>query len=524
VNPEDFSAAPALVRKTAEAGRRSPATALNFVVEDGSADEITLAAFLAPAAALAGRLRRSGLRTGDIVAIRGSGGSRAVSEAIVACTLAGLVAAPLVSLLGDADVDMILDTAGARGLLAEPAIKSRDLTGHLRRTCERRPDVVVGGIGALAGEADFALPVTDERPGPVDWTAVSDDSLGFVLFSSGTTGVPKGVLHSYATVDAEVHDFADQLDLLRDGHLLQPFPLGHIGGIAGLFICVTLGRDMTQLNSWNAVVAADAIDRYRVTGSGTSPYFVQTLLEERERRGAGLETLRALESGGGPVGRELVYRAARLGLRLSRGYGSTEHPTATTHHADDPLEQRAGSDGFPLNGTRVRVLGADGRDLPAGHDGEVLLAGPEQTLGYLSGDTSAFLAGGEWFRTGDVGHLTESGELVITGRIKEIIIRGGENISASEVEKLLAEHPGIAEAAVVGVPDAKFGERAHAFIVLRPGSGPVDLESVRGFFDERRVSRFKTPEYVTTVPYLPRNSLGKVQKHLLTADLTPRDS
>jgi acyl-CoA synthetase (AMP-forming)/AMP-acid ligase II len=523
VNPEDFSAAPTLVRKTAEAARWSAGTALNFVVEDGSADETTLAVFLASAEDLAGRLRRSGLRTGELVAIRGGGGSRAVSEAIVACVLAGLVAAPLVSLLGDADVDVILDSTRARGLLAEPAIRTRDLTGHLRRTRQRRPGVVVGGIGALAADAHFALPVTDEHPEPVDWSAVRDGSLGFVLFSSGTTGVPKGVMHSYGTIDAEVHDFADQLDLLRDGHLLQPFPLGHIGGITGLFICVTMGRHMTQLNSWNAAVAADAIDHYGVTGSGTSPYFVQTLLEERERRGTGLETLRALESGGGRVGRELVYRAARLGLRLSRGYGSTEHPTATTHHADDPLEQRAESDGLPLNGTRIRIVGPDGQNLPAGGDGEVLLAGPEQTLGYLSGDASAFVDG-EWFRTGDIGRLTDTGELVITGRIKEIIIRGGENISASEVEQLLQEHPDIAEAAVVGMPDVKFGERAHAFIVLRPDSGPVDLKSIRSFFDERRVSKFKTPEYVTTVPRLPRNGMGKVQKHLLVSDPAPRDT
>jgi acyl-CoA synthetase (AMP-forming)/AMP-acid ligase II len=523
VNPGDFSAAPALVRKTAEAALRSPDTALNFVTEDGSADETTLTAFLASAGDLAGRLRRSGLRTGELVAVRGGGGSRAVSEAIVACTLAGLVAAPLVSVLGDADVDVILDSAGARGLLAEHAIKARDLTGHLRRTSECRPEIVVGGIGALATDSDFALPVAADHPGPVDWSVLGDGSLGFVLFSSGTTGVPKGVMHSYATIDAEVYDFADQLDLLRDGHLLQPFPLGHIGGIAGLYICVTLGRDMSQLNSWNAAVAADAIDRYGVTGSGTSPYFVQTLLEERERRGTGLETLRALESGGGRVGRELVYRAAKLGLRLSRGYGSTEHPTATTHHAADPLEQRAESDGFPLNGTRIRIVGLDGQNLPAGRDGEVLLAGPEQTLGYLSGDATAFVDG-EWFRTGDVGRLTESGELVITGRIKDIIIRGGENISAGEVEQLLQEHPGIAEAVVVGVPDVKFGERAHAFIVLRPDSGPVDLESIRGFFDQRRISKFKTPEFLTTVKQLPRNGMGKVQKHLLVSDLAPRDA
>jgi acyl-CoA synthetase (AMP-forming)/AMP-acid ligase II len=522
VNPDDFAAAPALVRETAEAARRCPDTALNFVADDGSADETTLAEFVDAAADVAGRLRRAGLRTGDLVAIRGGGGSRAVSEAIVACALAGLVAAPLVSLLGDADVDVILGSAGARALLAEPAIKARDLTGHLRRTRERSPDILTGGIGALAAAGEFALPVADQHPGSVDWSAVRDDSLAFVLFSSGTTGVPKGVMHSYATIAAEAYDFADQLDLLRDGHLLQPFPLGHIGGIAGLFICVTMGRDMTQLNSWSAAVAVDAISRYGVTGSGSSPYFVRTLLEEGERRGSGLETLRALESGGGRVGRELVYRAAKLGLRLSRGYGSTEHPTATTHHADDPLEQRAESDGFPLNGTRIRVVGIDGKDLPAGSDGEALLAGPEQTLGYLSGDRSAFVDG-EWFRTGDVGRLTETGELVITGRIKEIIIRGGENISAGEVELLLQEHPGIAEAAVVGVPDVKFGERAHAFIVLRPGSGPVDLQSIRTFFEERQIAKFKTPEYVTIVPRLPRNGMGKVQKHLLAADLASSD-
>jgi acyl-CoA synthetase (AMP-forming)/AMP-acid ligase II len=522
VSTGDYSAAPALIRKTAEAARSAPAAALNFVAEDGSAEETTLAEFVTSAEQLALRLRRAGLRTGELAAIRGGGGSRAVSEAIVACTLAGLVAAPLVSLLGDADVDVLLDSTRAVALLAEPAIKSRDLTGHLRRTREDRPEIVVGGIGALAEDPLYALPNAEEHAAPVDWTGVRDDSLGFVLFSSGTTGLPKSVMHAYSTIDAEVHDFADQLDLLRDGHLLQPFPLGHIGGIAGLFICVTMGRDMTQLNSWNAAVAADAIDRYGVTGSGSSPYFVQTLLEERERRGAGLGTLRALESGGGRVGRELVYRAAQLGLRLSRAYGSTEHPTATTHHAGDPLEQRAESDGFPLNGSRVRIVGPDGLDLPAGRDGEVLLAGPEQAIGYLTGDAGAF--DGEWFRTGDVGRLTDDGQLVITGRIKEIIIRGGENISIGEVEQLLQEHPAIAEAAVVGVPDVKFGERAHAFIVLRPGFEPVDLEGIRHFFDERRIAKFKTPEYVTALPQLPRNGMGKVQKHLLAAELGSRDA
>ena len=515
IRPEDVTAAPRLIREVAEATRRSPRTKMNFVADDGSAYETTLDAFMRDLEDLAERLRRSGLERGDIVVIRGSGGSYAVSIAIVASAVAGLVAAPLVSLLGDADVDTILDLSGARALLAESAIKNRDLTAHIRRVRAERSGLVVGGIGDLDDRSKYALPrvVNGDLP-PVDWTGVEEGTVGFVLFSSGTTGVPKGVMHSYATVAAEVRDFANQLDLLTDGHLLQPFPQGHIGGVAGLFMCVSTGRDMTVLNSWNAVVAFDAIERYGVTGTGTSPYFLQTLLDEREARGSGLTSLRAVESGGGRVGRELVYRAAKFGLCLSPGYGSTEHPTATTHHAADPLTQRAESDGFPLNGSEVRIIGSDDSDLPPGKDGEVILRGPEQFVGYLSGDRSSFVDG-DWFRTGDLGHLTPAGALVITGRIKEIIIRGGENISMNEVEQLLVEHPSVAEAAVAGVPDVKFGERVHAFLVLKPSAERLDLEEVRRFFDERKVARFKTPEFVGIVPALPRNALGKIQRHLL---------
>lgn len=508
---------PKLIALATEMELRAPGTAMNFVGDDGRTDETTLGDFMSSARTLSYRLLGTTLKRGDLVAIRGGGGSRAVSEGIIACALAGFVAVPLVSLLGDSDVDVIMSLGGVRALLAESTIRGRDISMHLALARDRGAGVITGGIGDLFDDPAFALPASGEPAREVDWSGVTEGEVGFVLFSSGTTGKPKGVMHSYATILAEVYDFADQLDVLYDGHLLQPFPLGHIGGIVGLFISVSLGRDMTQLNSWNAPVAMDAIDRYGATGTGTSPYFIQTLLDERERRGAGLDTLRTIESGGGRVGRELVYRAATLGLRLSRGYGSTEYPTATTHHAGDPLEIRAESDGHPLNGTLIRIVGPDGQDVGVDEDGEVLLNGPERFIGYLSGDSSSFVDG-EWFKTGDVGRLTGTGELVITGRIKEIIIRGGENISTNEVEQILIEHPSISEAAVVGVGDVKFGERAHAFIVRRPSAGPIDLEDIRRYFDERKVARYKIPEFLTEVDSLPRNGMGKVQKHLLVLD------
>jgi acyl-CoA synthetase (AMP-forming)/AMP-acid ligase II len=510
------AAAPELVRRVVASTALFPSTAMNFVADDGEVDEATLASVVAAAVELGKLLRGAGLQRGDRVAIRGGAGSRAVSEAILACTLGGFVAMPLVSLLGDGDVDGLLELSEARVLLAESQIRGRDISAHLRRV-RARGTILTGGIGDLATVPDLALPGTANVTA-TGWAGVADDDLAFVLFSSGTMGTPKGVMHSYSTVLEEVHDFADQLDLLDDGHLLQPFPLGHIGGIAGLFICAVLARDMTQLNSWNAAIAMDAIDRYGATGTGTSPYFIQTLLDEFEKRGSGLSTLRTIESGGGRVARELVLRADKLGFRLSRGYGSTEHPTVATHHASDSLEKRANSDGHVFSSSKIRILGPDGTDVPPEADGEVVISGPEQFLGYLSGDRSAFVDGG-WFRTGDIGRISESGYLTITGRIKEIIIRGGENISIAEVEHLLTEHPSILEAAVVGVPDIKFGERAHAFVVCRAGAGSIDLAEIRRFFSEKDVARYKTPEWVTLVDSLPRNGLGKVQKHLLLADV-----
>jgi len=418
---------------------------LRFVRPDGEVDETTVGTFVESALAVAGGLHAHGLQAGDTVAVRGGGNSLAYCEAVVGVTLAGMVCVPLVSLLGDADVELILGLAKARALLGERRGMRSDVSAHLAQLAVEGPQLsvlVLGPGDPIPGTSPF-IPVAGARP----FQALDEDDPAFVLFTSGTTNVPKGVMHSYRTILAEVQDFASQLDLIESGCFLQPFPVGHIGGIVGLYLAVVLGRDMVCLNRWEASVAFRVINSYGVTAMGSTPYFAKTLFDERDRQGQGLETLYTMESGGGVVGSELVYRATEYGVRLSRGYGSTEHPTVTTHHSWDPVAIRSASDGLPTNGSRVRVVDDARRDLPVGLEGEVLVKGPEQFLGYLSGDNSSVVDGG-WFRTGDLGRLDADGRLAITGRLKEIIIRGGENISMNEMDAILLEHPDIEDAAV----------------------------------------------------------------------------
>jgi acyl-CoA synthetase (AMP-forming)/AMP-acid ligase II len=198
---------------------------------------------------------------------------------------------------------------------------------------------------------------------------------------------------------------------------------------------------------------------------------------------------------------------------MARAYGSTEHPSATACRSFESLAKRADTDGRPTGGTEVRIVDESGTDVPEGVSGEVLLRGPEQFLGYLDAGTESVSAGG-WFHTGDLGRLSD-GRLTITGRKKDIIIRGGENISVLEVEHILVGCPGVADAAVVGAPDERYGERVHAYVVRAAGGPAVDLETVRAHFAATGVARHKTPEWVGEVDELPRNALGKIQRHLL---------
>ncbi|HEX3966251.1 MAG TPA: AMP-binding protein [Trebonia sp.] len=502
---------PALVQAILDRAEDAGDIPLHFVALDGTVAETVIADLIDDALWLAAALRAHGLRGGDVVAVRGAN-SLPYSRAVLGCILAGVTTLPLVSLLGDADVGQALALSGARLLLSERRGPKRPLLEHLRTIAPaRRPEIALLDEGVPVPGA-VELPAVTGR-----WAAdrfpAGPAAPAFLLFTSGTTGVPKGVLHGYGSILAEVHDWATAVDMTGAGHVFNAFPLGHVAGLDSLLTSICLGRELTMLAAWDAAVAADALERYGATGGGSSPFYASTLFDEFDRRGTTATTLVSLQSGGGVVGAHLVRRAEKYGITMIRAYGSTEHPSATSCRTFEALGDRAETDGRPTGGTEILIVDEQGRSVRDGVDGEVWLRGTEQFLGYLSGDTSE-LADGGWFRTGDLGRI-RGGRLTITGRKKDIVIRGGENISVVEVEQLLASFPAVAEAAVVGVPDERYGERVYAFVVRAKGAPPVDLTAVRDHFARLGVARHKTPEWVREVAEFPRSGLGKVQKHLL---------
>lgn len=240
------------------------------------------------------------------------------------------------------------------------------------------------------------------------------------------------------------------------------------------------------------------------------------LLDQQAGGTATLGTLNECLTGAAPVPPSLIERAEAAGITAFRSYGSSEHPTVSAGTIADPLGRRAGTDGRLLAGIQVRLVDADGRDVPAGRDGEILTRGPELFTGYNDPALNAAVSlPGGWFRAGDVGRTDADGYLTVTDRLKDII-RGGENISAQEVEDLLVTHPAVADVAVIPVPDRALGERVCAVVVARPGC-TFDVEQAREHFAAAGAARQKTPELVVMVEELPRTPSGKVRKDVLRA-------
>jgi non-ribosomal peptide synthetase component E (peptide arylation enzyme) len=261
------------------------------------------------------------------------------------------------------------------------------------------------------------------------------------------------------------------------------------------------------------------VEEHRVTSATGAPVYLATMLDEAERAGRDLSSLTEYLTGAADVPPALIERADRAGIAAYRCYGSSEHPTISSGRPSDPLVKRATTDGRVSPGNQVRIVDDAGRELPAGAQGEIVSRGPEQFLGYLASqlNADAYLPGG-WLRSGDLGHLDSDGYLTVTGRKKDIIVRGGEKISAKEVEDVLLRHPAVDEAALVGAADERYGERACAFVVLRPGAS-LDLAEVQRHFAAAGLARQKTPEQLVITKALPRTAAGKVQKFALRASL-----
>ncbi|WP_231111481.1 AMP-binding protein [Mycobacterium avium] len=369
--------------------------------------------------------------------------------------------------------------------------------------------------GARPGWSPFEVVVSPGRR--QESAAVGADEPCLILFTSGTTSGAKAAVHSSRTLLAETRQLADAWGLSWEDVAYMAAPLQHITGVLNaMTIPLLVGGSAVLADRWEADVAVADIMRHRVTYSAGATVFLQELTDAARAARVHLP-LRMFACGGATVPRAVMERSEEQGIPAARVYGMTELPTVTVMNRAYPFDLRAETDGAIAPGVQVRVVGTDGEPLAAGCAGELLVRGPEQMLGYLDRDANrAALDDAGWFSTGDVGLVDSAGFVTITGRIRDVINRGGEKFSAREIEDLLLTHPAVRHAAVVPGPDARFGEVPVAFVVFdQPGQ--ASAEDLSRHLHATGLARQKTPVAWHFVDALPMTPSGKVKKFELLA-------
>ncbi len=467
---------------------------------------------------LCAALQAHGLRPGEVFALQ-LPTSFETATLYVAAFRAGATVLPLVHNLGPADVDWILRDAGAAWFATLDSWYGNDFIGRLDgipAVADMKGVVVVGDRAPARAMTWRTL--LNESTTSMASPAQDPDRRCVLLYTSGTTARPKGVQHTHNTIRSEW-----EIPFLpNDGPFLNPFPAGHIAGFNFMLRPIICGVPMVYVDRWDPAVAASLVARFRVTQSGGTPYFMHSMIEAARLGGHDLSSIRAYSLGATGVTPELVRYADELGWRAGRSYGLTEHSTVTRCDPGMPFEKRAYTDGQLQPGTEVRIVDLEGCVLSAGEEGEILTRGPELFMGYTDArlNVECFTTDG-WFRTGDLGRLDNEGFLTVTDRIKDIIIRGGENISSREVEEVLLRHPQVRQVAVVGMPDERYGESVCAVIVPGEGGTPT-LESLARHCMDAGLARFKTPVQIFVLQELPMTASGKVRKRQLRSDLLAR--
>ena len=466
----------------------------------------------AKARSFAGWLRDCGIGPGDVVAFQLPNWMEA-GVTFWGAAYAGAIVVPVVHFYGTKELSYILRvtepsliiTADRFGTLDYLSMHEPLLAGDARQWAivgDTRADDLPTGAFSF-DELLTADPI--DAPVPVDPNAPA-----LIAFTSGTTRDPKGVIHSHRTMNHE----ARQLSALAPTGGPPPIigaPVGHFIGMLNAFLCSLVRHDpINLLDVWNPGEVLRLMLAEGLGMSGGSTFFLTSVLDHPDFTDEHVKFMPYAGLGGSPVPIAVSSRAAKLGIKVFRSYGSTEHPSITGSRVDEPEDKRLMTDGHVLDGVEIRL----------DDDGQILCRGPELFLGYTDPALTAQVFDDEgWYHTGDVGVLDEDGYLAITDRISDVIIRGGENISAQEVEELLLGLETIAEVAVVAEPDDRFGERAAAIVRTRDGGPAPSLESVREHLASAGLAKQKWPESIRTVADFPRTPSGKVQKFRLRQQL-----
>ena len=481
-----------------------------FVVHsDVRPETTTLAEVFRRGEAVGARFREMGIGKGDVVAVMLPAWSEWLT-ALVGAAYAGAVFLPIVTIYKAKELAFVLRQSRAKAIITPQDFRGMDFAALLAE-CGDLPDMK---HHLTVGDSYSAL---EQGPVGTEPVRVAPEAFAFLVYTSGTTADPKGVMHSGATLLAELDAQAEARGPVEGETYLSPWPPGHVAGALQLLRFIANGIPVVAMDQWNAHEAARLVDTYRITASSGTPFHMSGLLDAAAADGRDLSSLQNYVLGAAPVPAALVQRCVDLGISVVHAYGSSEHPTVTMGKAEDSLESRLNTEGQLMPGSEILIVDEDDKVLETG-DGEIVTRGPELFLGYFDTrlNQGAFLTGG-WYRTGDVGHMDADGYLHITDRKKDIIIRGGENISSREVEDAMRRMPGIVDAAAVAMPDERLGERVKVYVEMTDGAAP-SLEDVKAHFVALGIAKQKTPEVVELIAALPRNATGKVLK----ADLRTR--
>ena len=484
---------------------------------------LTYAQALEQGEALARALLDLGLETGDTLSFQLPNW---LETAVInlACALAGFVVNPVIPIYRQAELRVILKDARTRLIFIPEEFRGTDFVALLAELRPELPDLA--HVVTVRG-ADDSLAALIEHGRTLDTPLpdVAPDSAKMLIYTSGTTGLPKGVIYGHAQAKASIaYSFAAWDLPTEDTTTVVPTPVTHVTGYAhGLEGPFLLGTRAILMERWTALEAVRLIDEHGASYMiGATPFLAETLKAARAA-GTRLPSLQVFACGGAEIPPDLIRRANDWLLNgvATRVFGASEVPMVTQGCIGD-RELSASTDGQVFR-YEVRLIDEGGRDLPAGGEGEIIARGPSMFLGYTSRiETEKAIDAEGFFHTGDLGRLAEDGTITVTGRKKDLIIRGGENLSAKEIEDALGLHDAIADLAVVSAPHARLGEGVAAFIVPAAGREVPDAAELGRFLANAGLAPQKWPEFVFAVENLPRTASGKVQKHLLRAEARVR--
>lgn len=498
-----------------------------IAVVDNHGASYTYSALDHAASCLANWMLTKGIESGDRIAFQLPGWCE-FTVIYLACLKIGAVSVPLLPSWREAELVWVLNKCQAKMFFAPTLFKQTrpvDLILPLQNQLPQLQQIVgVDKLAPATSSLSLSQIIADNIPMTTAITTHGDE-LAAVLFTSGTEGLPKGVMLTHNNILASERAYCARLNLTWQDVFMMPAPLGHATGfLHGVTAPFLIGARSVLLDIFTPDACLALLEQQRCTCMLGATPFVYDLLNLLEKQPADLSALRFFLCGGTTIPKKVARECQQRGIKLLSVYGSTESSPHAVVNLDDPLSRFMHTDGYAAAGVEIKVVDDARKTLPPGCEGEEASRGPNVFMGYFDEPelTARALDEEGWYYSGDLCRMDEAGYIKITGRKKDIIVRGGENISSREVEDILLQHPKIHDACVVAMPDERLGERSCAYVVLKAPHHSLSLEDVVTFFSRKRVAKYKYPEHIVVIEKLPRTASGKIQKFLLRKDIMRR--